>query len=80
MNDNDLKGLLVLVSLILLTICVRFCALLFGLHGVLVGVAVIVVGFFGLATLGDAVRKDGRNAYEESDRAAGETPGPSAAC
>ena len=57
MSDNDINGLLVLVSLISLATCAVFGAPLFGLHDGLICVAVIVVGSASLAMLGDAMSR-----------------------
>jgi hypothetical protein len=56
-NDNAIKGLLVAVSLVLLALCALFSARLFGLHGALVCVTAVIIGFFALAMLGDAVQR-----------------------
>jgi hypothetical protein len=57
MTDNGIKSLLALISLILLLLCVCSCAVLFGIHGALIGAVGLAIGFVGLAMLGDAMER-----------------------
>jgi hypothetical protein len=57
MTDNGIKSLLALISLILLVLCVRSCAVLFGIHDALIGAAGLAVGFVGLAMLGHVIER-----------------------